>query len=105
MKFVGCVSAEVKLPRLCAGEAVRWAVGAPAFGCCGAWAEPREDDRNAAAYGFTGSEGGLLRKEEHRLLVRRLPRGDMRAMEVEFGAACGRRDACADEAAVFVEGE
>ena len=105
MQFVGCVGAEVELPGLRAREAVRGAVGAWALRRGRARAKPREDDGDAAADGFAGSERGLLRKEEHRLFIRRLPGGDVRALQVELAGAGRGCDAGANEAGVFIEGE
>src|ERR1700679_1174718 len=98
--------AEGEGPLRGAGEAVGGAVGAWAFGGCGAGSEPRKDDGDAAADGFAGGEERAIGEEEHGLCTGRLPLGEVRALEVELGRAGGCGDVGAEEALLVLgEGE
>ena len=86
----------------------RWwrILGARVVGVSGAGSEPREDDGDAAADGFAGSEGRFFGEEEDGLgLSFGLPGGDVRALEEELGGAGGCGDARANEAAVLLKRE
>ena len=69
-----------------------------------AGAEPREDDRDAAADRPSRREGAVWAGEQHRPLVRRPPRRHLRSLQEEFPGRRAERDRGLDQP-VFRLGE
>src|SRR5665213_1282806 len=86
-------------------EAVRraWmAVDAIALAVC---REPRKCDGDAAADRLTGKEIALATEEDYRLLRRRLPRGQVRALEIDRRSRMGSSNVGAYKGALPIECE